>query len=59
MSCARPSHVVDMDRIMQFCLCSKDKELKLQLSGIWDGNKKNKFKIHGHSNSDYAERVED
>ena len=59
MSCARPFHVMAMNRIMQFCLCSKDKGLKLQPSGIWDGNKIYKFKIRGHSNSDYAKRVED
>ena len=59
MSCARPSHVVAMEHIMQFCLCSKDKGLKLQPSGIWDGNKSYKFNIHGRSDSDYAKRTED
>ena len=59
MSCARPSHVVAMHRVMQYCLCSKDKGLKLQPSGTWDGNKKHKFKIRGCSDSNYAKRVED
>ena len=59
MSCACPSHVVAMERIMQFCLCSKDKGLKLQPSGIWDGNKSYKFNTCGHSDSDYAKQVED
>ena len=59
MSCACPAHVMAMERIMQFCLCSKDKGLKLQPSGIWYGNKSYKFNIRGHSNSDYAKRVED
>ena len=59
MSCARPSHVVAMACIMQFCLCSKDKGLKLKPSGVWDGNKSYKFHIRGHSDSDYAKRVED
>ena len=59
MSCARPSHVVAMERVMQFCLCSKDKGLKLKPAGIWDGNKSYKFNICGHSDSDYAKRVED
>ena len=44
---------------MQFCLCSKDKGLKLQPLGIWDGNKSYKFNIHGRSDSNYAKRVED
>ena len=59
MRCACPSHVVAMEHVMQFCLCSKDKGLKLQPSGIWDGNKKYKFKIRGHSNSNYAKHMED
>ena len=59
MSCARPSHVVAMERVMQFCLCSKEKGLKLQPSGIWNGNKSYKFNICGRSDSDYAKRVED
>ena len=59
MSCARPSHVVTMEWVMQYCLCSKDKGLKLQPSGTWDGNKKHKFKIRGHSDSDYAKCMED
>ena len=59
MSCACPSHVVAMEHIMQYCQCSKDKGLKLQPSGTWDGNRKHKFKIHGHSDSDYAKCVED
>ena len=48
-----------MERIMQFCLCSQDKGLKLQPLGIGDGNKSNKFNIRGHSDSDYAKCVED
>ena len=44
---------------MQFCLCSKEKGLKLKPSGVWDENKSNKFNIRGHSDSDYAKRVED
>ena len=61
MSCARPSHVVAMEWDMQYCLCSKDKGLKLQPLGTWDGNKKHKFKIRGHSDSYsyYAKCVED
>ena len=59
MSSAHPAHVVAMERVMQFCLCSRDKGLKLQPSGIWDGNKSDKFNIRGCSNSDYAKRVED
>ena len=59
MSCARPSHVVAMERVMQFCLCSKDKGLKLKPSSVWDGNKNYKFNIHGRSDSDYAIRVEE
>ena len=59
MSCARPSHVVAMERVMQFCLCSKEKGLKLQPSSIWNGNKNYKFNIRGRSDSDYAKRVED
>ena len=52
------SHVVAMERVMQFCLCSKDKGLKLKPSGVWDGNKSYKLNIHGRSNSDYAKQVE-
>ena len=59
MSCACPSHVMAMECIMQYCICSKDKGLKLQPSGTWDGNRKHKFKIRGRSDSDYAKRVED
>ena len=59
MSCVSPSHVMAMERIMQFCLCSQDKGLKLQPLGIGDGNKSNKFNIRGHSDSDYAKCVED
>ena len=59
MSCSCPAHVVAMERVMQFCLCSKDKGLKLQPSGIWYGYKSYKFNIRGHSASDYAKRVED
>ena len=59
MSCAHPSHVMAMEHVMQFCLCSNDKGLKLQPSGTWDGNKTYKFKIRRHSDSDYAKHVED
>ena len=59
MSCARPSHVVTMERVMQYCLCSKYKGFKLQPSGTWDGNRKHKFKIHGRSDSDYAKCMGD
>ena len=59
MRCAHPSHVVAMEHVMQFCLCSKEKGLKLQPSGTWDGNKTYKFNIRGHSDSDYAKRMED
>ena len=59
MSCAQPSHLKALERVMQYCLCSKDKGLKLQPSGNWDGNRKHKFRIRGHSDSDYAKRVED
>ena len=59
MSCARPSQVIAMEHVMQFCLCSKDKGLKLQPSGMWDGNKSYKFNIRGCSDSDYAKHVED
>ena len=44
---------------MQFCLCPKDKGLKLKPSGVWDGNKSYKFNIRGRSDSDYAKWVED
>ena len=59
MSCACPSPAMAMECVMQFCLCSKDKGLKLQPLGIWDGNKKYKFKIRGHSDSNYAKHMED
>ena len=59
MSCACPSHVVAMEWVMQYCLCSKDKGLKLQPLGNWDGSKKHKLKIRGHSDSNYAKRVKD
>ena len=59
MSCAHPAHVIAMECVMQFCLCSKDKGLKLQPSGMWDGNKNYKFNICGCSDSDYAKRMED
>ena len=55
MSCACPSHVIAMERVMQFCLCSKDKGLKLQPSGVWDGNNSYKFNIRGHSDSDFMQ----
>ena len=44
---------------MQYCLCSKVKGLKLQPLSSWDGNKKHKFRIRGHLDSNYAKRVED
>ena len=37
----------------------RQKGLKLQPSGVWDGNNSDKFNIRGHSDSDYAKRVED
>ena len=55
MSCAHPSDVIAMERVMQFCLCSKDKGLKLQPSGVWDATSSTR----GRSDSDYAKRVED
>ena len=59
MSCARPSHLMAMEWVMQYCLCSKDKGLKLQPSSNWDGNRKHKFKICGCLDSDYAKCIED
>ena len=59
MISAEPSHLMAMEHVMQYCLCSEDKGLKLQPLGNWDGNRKHKFKIHGCSDSDYAKCIED
>ena len=58
MCCTCPSHLIAMERVIQYCLCSNDKGLKLQPWGSWDGNRKLKFKIRGHSDSDYGKWVE-
>ena len=51
-------HVKAMERVMNYCLTTKDRGLELRPDAEWNGNPEFKLRILGRSDSDYAKDVE-
>jgi len=51
-------HVKAMERVMIYCLTTRDRGLELQPDAEWNGNPEFNLRILGRSDSDYAKDVE-